>query len=77
MLAEKTGASLDRAATQLWTVKESLRKAGAAFTQPLRIGSSAGGWTAFSAGSFRAATFPARIKDHTPEFALGFVGSAR
>jgi enediyne polyketide synthase len=82
MLAEKTGNSLDRAATQLWTVKESLRKAGAAFTQPLTIGDSAGGWTAFSAGSFRAATFAARIfvakiTDHTPEFAIGFVGSAR
>jgi enediyne polyketide synthase len=73
MLAERTGCSLDSAGTQLWTVKESLRKAGATFTQALTIGKSIGDWTAYSACSFRAATFAAKLKDHEPEFAFGFV----
>jgi enediyne polyketide synthase len=69
---------LDRAAAQVWTLKESLRKAGAPFTQALSLVSvSPDGWTVFSGGGCKAAAFHARIeasgKDKDVELAFGFV----
>ncbi|HMC30963.1 MAG TPA: SDR family NAD(P)-dependent oxidoreductase [Candidatus Angelobacter sp.] len=78
LLAGRANVPIDCATTQVWTVKESLRKAGAAFAQHVSLGStSPEGWARFSAGGFTAATFHAPIGEHGPAFAFGFVaGSA-
>ncbi|HLK54835.1 MAG TPA: polyketide synthase dehydratase domain-containing protein, partial [Candidatus Angelobacter sp.] len=74
LLAGEAKGSLDIAATQVWTLKESLRKVGASFGQPMSLKSYApDGWTSFSSGRFTAATFHAKIKDTDPAFAFGFV----
>jgi enediyne polyketide synthase len=69
---------LDVAATQVWTLKESLRKAGASLLQTLLLSSiSPDGWSIFSTscpgkntrtgdadcGGFQAAAFHARLQD--------------
>jgi enediyne polyketide synthase len=72
-------APLDCAATEVWTLKESLRKAGAALTQPLLLSSALpDGWSIFSTsqparniragapdcdGGYQAAAFHARLQD--------------
>jgi enediyne polyketide synthase len=73
-LSHAAESSLDCAATQIWTLKESLRKAGAACTQHISLVSALpDGWASFSAGKFSAAAFHARIEEHNPAFAFGFV----
>jgi enediyne polyketide synthase len=74
LLASESKTSFDIAATQVWTLKESLRKAGGAFEQPISFKScSIDGWNLFSAGGFNAATFHTNIKDTHSAFAFGFV----
>jgi enediyne polyketide synthase len=67
-------ASFDDAAMQVWTLQESLRKAGASFAQPMCLSScSPDGWASFSAGVFKAATFRTQIEEAKSAFAFGFV----
>jgi enediyne polyketide synthase len=74
LLADKSRAGFDIAATQIWSLKESLRKAGASFGQPVSLNScSPDGWATFSSGRFTATTFHANIADANADFALGFV----
>jgi enediyne polyketide synthase len=63
-LASAFGASIHQAATQIWALKESLRKAGACFTQPVSfISCSAGNWASFFAGTFQCATVHAQVEE--------------
>lgn len=63
-LADASGTSIHQAATQIWSLKESLRKAGACFTQPVSfISCSAGNWASFFAGTFKCATVHAQIEE--------------
>lgn len=74
VLAEKLKVSLDSAATRVWTLKESLRKSGAVFDQPLRVESvSPDHWIVCSAGQFTAASFQAQLEGLHSACALGFV----
>lgn len=73
LLASRSGASLDSAATQIWTLRECLRKAGASLGQTLRLDSCPEpGWAVFSGGGFRAATWTAHDTPATGG-AFGFV----
>jgi enediyne polyketide synthase len=74
LLAEMSSVPFDNAATQVWALKESLRKAGCSFSPPICIGSrSPDGWTGFSAGGFKGATFCTQIEGEESAFAFGFV----
>jgi enediyne polyketide synthase len=78
LLTGESKTSFDTAATQVWTLKESLRKAGAGFEHPISFTYySEDGWNHFSAGGFGAATFHANIEDTDSDtysaFAFGFV----
>jgi hypothetical protein len=71
-LSHAANTPLDCAATQAWTLKEGLRKAGAACTQHVSsVSALPEGWACFSAGKFTAATFHTRIEGHS--LAFGFV----
>jgi enediyne polyketide synthase len=77
-LAGESKASLGIAATQVWTLKESLRKVSASFGQPMSLKSySPDGWASFSAGGFIAAVFHTDIVHTNIEgnsaYAFGFV----
>ena len=73
LVSRRANTSLDAAATQVWTVREGLRKCGASFDQQLRWErSSADGWSVFSAHGFTAATFWAEIQE-SGLMAFGFV----
>jgi enediyne polyketide synthase len=66
--------TLDEAGTQVWALKESLRKAGASFGQPISLSSwSPDGWAGFSGGGVRAATFHARVAESAAAMAFAFV----
>jgi enediyne polyketide synthase len=72
--ASASGASIHQAATQIWALKESLRKAGACFTQPVSFTScSAGNWASFSAGVFLGATVQAQSEEAGGAVAFAFV----
>ncbi len=74
VVAEKSNLSLDTAATQVWTLKESLRKAGASFVHPLQFErATQDNWMVFSGGEFLAASFHARLQEPQAEFAFAFV----
>jgi enediyne polyketide synthase len=74
LLADQSLAGFDIAASQIWSLKESLRKAGAGFGQPMTLGScSPNGWAIFSSGGFTATTFHASIADAGAAFAFAFV----
>ncbi len=73
-VAEACKSSLDEAATQVWSLQESLRKAGYGLDQPLGLKScSPDGWVIFSAGSLKAATFHTCHKDSSAPLAFAFV----
>ena len=73
-LAGESGASIHQAATQIWALKESLRKAGACFTQPVSFtSSSAGNWATFSAGAFKGTTVQANVEGARDALAFAFV----
>jgi enediyne polyketide synthase len=74
LLASVSEAPLENSATQVWTLKEGLRKAGSGFTPPMCLSSwSPDGWASFSAGGFRAASFCAQIEEAKSAFAFAFV----
>lgn len=73
VLADASRTSVDAAATQIWSLKEALRKAGACFDQPATLSScSPDGWTIFSAGEFRAVTFQTCVEEATTRLAFAF-----
>jgi enediyne polyketide synthase len=73
-LAGASGEAIHQAATQIWALQESLRKAGACFTQPVCFTScSAGNWAGFSAGAFKGATIHAQVEEAGAEVAFAFV----
>jgi phosphopantetheinyl transferase len=74
LLKDASGVSIHQAATQIWTLKESLRKAGASFTQPISFTScSARKWASFLAGAFRCATFQVQVEEADGAVAFAFV----
>jgi enediyne polyketide synthase len=74
MIATETNSPLQGAATQIWTLKESLRKCGAAFNQHLQISTqTADGWTILSSGQLQAAIFRTSIQGFEDEVAFAFV----
>lgn len=74
VLSDASRSSFDHAASQIWSLKESLRKAGACFDQPATLSScSSDGWGIFSAGEFRAATFQTCVEEIPTPFAFAFV----
>ncbi|HEY6347986.1 MAG TPA: SDR family NAD(P)-dependent oxidoreductase [Candidatus Angelobacter sp.] len=78
MIAEKFSLALDIAATHVWTLKESLRKSGAALDQPLRVESaSADHWILYSAGKFAVASFHTQLEELRAACAFGFAVSQR
>jgi enediyne polyketide synthase len=74
MIASGSNIPLDRSATQVWALKESLRKCGAAFDQYLQIQNrTSDGWTILSSGNLQAATFRTSIQGFGDEVAFAFV----
>lgn len=74
MIASERNILLQDAATQVWALKESLRKCGAAFDQYLQINSqTADGWTVLLSGELQAATFRTSIQGFEDGFAFAFV----
>jgi enediyne polyketide synthase len=72
--ASSSEASIHQAATQIWSLKESLRKAGACFTQPVSFTScSADNWATFSAGALRGASVHVHIQEAGSTMAFAFV----
>lgn len=73
MMGSESHISFQEAATQAWTLKESLRKCGAAFEQHLQIQKqTSDGWTIFSSGELRAATFRTSIQGLKDGLAFAF-----
>ena len=73
-LAGASNGAFDSAATQVWTMKESLRKAGCSFSPPMCLSaSSPDGWASFSAGRFKGTTFCTQINGAESNCAFGFV----
>jgi len=73
-IATDTNRPLHDAATQVWALKESLRKCGAAFDQHLQISTqTADGWTILSSGKLQAATCQLSIQGFEGEVAFAFV----
>jgi enediyne polyketide synthase len=74
MIATESKIPMQDAATQVWALKESLRKCGAAFDQHLQIQTrTSDGWTIYSSGELRAATFRTFIRGWEEGFAFAFV----
>jgi enediyne polyketide synthase len=74
MIASGSAIPLDQSATQVWALKESLRKCGAAFDQYLQIDTqTSDGWTILSSGELQAATFATSIQGVQDRVAFGFV----
>jgi enediyne polyketide synthase len=65
------------AATRVWTILESLKKAGANVTAPVVLDSVTGdGWLLLHSGEFRLASFVARLGDSGKQLALTFCNKA-
>jgi enediyne polyketide synthase len=74
MIASGSAIPLDQSATQVWALKESLRKCGAAFDQYLQIDTqTSDGWTILSSGELQAATFGTSIQGFQDRVAFAFV----
>jgi len=74
LIANESNIPLDDAATQVWTLKESLRKCGTAFDQHLQIKhQTSDGWTVLSSGELQGATFRTSIHGLEGGFAFAFV----
>jgi enediyne polyketide synthase len=74
MIATESNIPMQGAAAQVWALKESLRKCGAAFDQHLQIQTqTSGGWTILSSTGLHAATFRASIQDLEDQVAFAFV----
>jgi enediyne polyketide synthase len=77
-LADVSKSSLKEASTMIWSLQESLRKAGCSLDQPICLSScSSENWTLFSAGPFKAATFHARLEEFPTSLAFAFVIKAQ
>jgi len=73
LMAEKSRTSFDTAATQAWTLKESLRKASAS-DQPLRLQAVfPDDWSTLSGSGVTASSFHTRPAGINDEIAFGFV----
>ncbi len=73
-LADAARSSLDNAASQVWSLKEALRKAGSCFDQPISLAFfSPDNWAVFSAGGFKAATFNTCLEDSSASMSFAFV----
>jgi RNA 3'-terminal phosphate cyclase len=78
LMATETNIPLQGAATQVWALKESLRKCGAAFDQHLQISAqTSDGWTIFLSGELQATTFRTSIQGFQGEVAVAFVTGRR
>jgi enediyne polyketide synthase len=78
MIASGSAIPLDQSATQVWALKEGLRKCGAAFGQYLQIDTqTSDGWTLLSSGELRAATFGTCIQSFQDRVAFAFVTRRR
>ena len=74
MIETENNIPLQDAATQVWTLKESLRKCGAAFDQHLQIKTrTTDGWTILSSEGLYAATFCTAIQGLEDEVAFAFL----
>jgi enediyne polyketide synthase len=74
LMAEKSRIPLDAAATQAWTLKESLRKASANGCQTLRLQAVfSEHWATLSGNGFTAATFHTRPSGTSGQIAFSFV----
>lgn len=72
-IAGRHAISLSLAATQVWALKESLRKSGSPLNHLLQIERHfPDGWTLLSSGSVRAAIFQTHIQGFQTQFAFGF-----
>jgi enediyne polyketide synthase len=78
MIASGNAIPLDQSATQVWALKEGLRKCGAAFGQHLQIDTqTSDGWTLLSSGELRAATFRTCVQSFKDRVAFAFVTRRR
>jgi enediyne polyketide synthase len=74
MIATESNILMQDAATQVWTLKESLRKCGAAFDQHLQIQTkTSDGWTILSSEGLHAAAFRASVQGSEDEIAFAFL----
>ena len=74
MIARDSDIPLNQAATQVWALKESLRKCGAALDQSLQIDTqTSDGWTILSSGEWQAAAFLTSIQGFQDKVAFAFV----
>jgi enediyne polyketide synthase len=74
MIATESNIPLQGAATQVWALKESLRKCGAAFDHHLEIQTqTSDGWTILSSAGLHAATFRTSVQGSEDEVAFAFV----
>jgi len=74
MIANESDISLNQSATQVWALKEGLRKCGAALDQSLQINTqTSDGWTILSSGEWHAAAFLTSIQGFQDKVAFAFV----
>jgi enediyne polyketide synthase len=74
MIVSGSDIPMDQSATQVWALKESLRKCGAAFDQYLQLNTrTTDGWTILSSGELLGAIFRTSIQGFEEEFAFAFV----
>ena len=73
LIATQSGEPESTAATRVWTIVESLKKAGANVTATTMLDSVVGdGWILLRAGEFRIASFVAKVGDSGKQLALTF-----
>jgi enediyne polyketide synthase len=74
MIANESDTALNQSATQIWALKESLRKCGAALDQSLQLDTQmSDAWTILSSGEWQAATFLTSIQGFPDKVAFAFV----
>jgi enediyne polyketide synthase len=74
MIATESKIPIKNAATQVWTLKESLRKCGAAFDQHLQMQTrTSDGWTILSSAGLHAATFSTSVQSSEEKMAFAFL----
>lgn len=76
--AGRTGETLDTSATRVWTVAESLIKAGAALLAPLTLVDDIGdGWLRFQSGERVILSWKTRIAGRSEPIAMAFAGGGQ
>lgn len=77
LIAAQSGESESTAATRVWTIRESIKKAGANVTATTMLDSIVGdGWVLLQSGDFRIASFVASLGDSGKLLALTFCNRA-